>query len=66
MATGHPRIDQQESLLADLLQEAVDYMSDEFENAEDVGGAALVEWFGEWRLRAALALDGRRAAPRSS
>lgn len=46
------------AVLTDLLQEAVRYAAESFEHSEEVNGAALVEWFGEWRIRATQALDG--------
>lgn len=48
-------------LATDLLQEAVRYLEDSFENSEEVNGAALVEWFSEWRIRAGQALRTHEA-----
>lgn len=42
-----------------LLQEAVEYSADSFENSEEVNGATLVEWFSEWRVRAQQFLKDR-------
>lgn len=50
------------SSIADLLQEAVLYSAGSFESSEEVNGAALVEWFSEWRIRAGRALDGHEVA----
>lgn len=46
------------SVAAALLQEAVNYSEESFEGSEEVSGAALVEWFSEWRVRAKRALSG--------
>lgn len=42
-----------------VLQEAVDYLAGIFEKDEAVDGAAVVEWFGEWRRQAKRALSNR-------
>jgi hypothetical protein len=39
-----------------LLQEALDYEADAFNNDQPVNGADLVDWFAEWRQRAAATL----------
>lgn len=46
------------SVVTTLLQEAVNYSEASFEGSEEVSGAALVEWFSEWRVRAKQALNG--------
>jgi hypothetical protein len=60
MATDHREAN--DSLFEDLLREAVSYLAEDFESSEDVSGAALVEWFSEWRVRAGRALSGRTSA----
>lgn len=40
-----------------VLQDAVNYLANAFDSDEEVDGANLVEWFGEWRQRAKLALS---------
>ncbi len=46
--------------IEDVLEEAVSYMAEEFEDDEEVDGSNLVEWFGEWRQRAKTVLAGCR------
>lgn len=52
-----------DSELAELLREAVTYSADGFESSEEISGAALVEWFSEWRVRASRALSCRVESP---
>ncbi|MDQ2802768.1 MAG: hypothetical protein M3Y41_08810 [Pseudomonadota bacterium] len=48
-------------LMAELLTEATQAWSSQFDGPEDedrsVSGADLVDWFAQWRLRARTALD---------
>lgn len=43
-----------------LLAEAVEYAGYDFEHDHPVNGGDLIEWFAEWRARAALAGGGVR------
>lgn len=60
--TSEPLHDARTSPITDLLQEAVLYSAESFERSEEVNGAALVEWFSEWRIRAERALDSHEAS----
>jgi hypothetical protein len=55
-----------DAIFAELLREAVGYMAENFEGSAEVSGAALVEWFSEWRGRAERALGRRSAASLSA
>lgn len=44
-----------------LLQEALEYSSEDFANGDEVDGANLVEWFSGWRRRAERFLEAQQA-----
>lgn len=46
-----------EAQLRKLLQEAVNYEREAFEDNNHINGADLVEWFAGWRLRVEAQLD---------
>jgi hypothetical protein len=58
-----PRAETRDSLFVDLLQEAVSYLAEDFDNSDGVSGAALVEWFSEWRIRVGQALNSQAGVP---
>lgn len=49
--------------LREVVEQALEYEREAWEGDEEVNGGDLVEWFGEWRARAAAALAADAGLP---